>query len=343
MWGGMENPRVTFLTPTSIAGDRSLVSLIAHELAHSWSGNLVTNANWNNVWLNEGFTVYLERRILEVLYGEECYAMEDSLGLQSLQRDLADFTEKGDARLTQLSIDLRGRDPDDAFSQVPYEKGRLLLGFLESRLGRTQLDAFLREYFQYFAFQSVSTQMFVDYLSAHVLNRAGVKLTLAEVQTWIDQPGIPANAVLPHSDAFKRVDAQRDAWLKREHAAGELETAKWTTHEWLHFLDNLPADLSQDRLSELDGAFHLTASSNNAVAHSWLKGAIRAGYAPAWPRLEQYLTSIGRRMLVKDLYEELLRTPDGRSRAEQIYAKARPLYQVPLVQQLDDLIGKPSA
>jgi aminopeptidase N len=343
MWGGMENPRVTFLTPTAIAGDRSLVSLIAHELAHSWSGNLVTNANWNNVWLNEGFTVYLERRILEVLYGKERYAMEDSLGLQSLQRDLADFKEKGDAGLTQLSMDLRGRDPDDAFSQVPYEKGRLLLGFLESRLGRTQLDAFLREYFQYFAFQSVSTQMFVDYLSAHVLNRAGVKLTLAEVQTWIDQPGIPANAVLPHSDAFKRVDAQRDAWLKREHAAGELETAKWTTHEWLHFLDNLPADLSQDRLRELDGAFRLTASSNNAVAHSWLKDAIRAGYAPAWPRLEQYLTSIGRRMLVKDLYEELLRTPDGRSRAEQIYAKARPLYQVPLVQQLDDLIGKPSA
>ncbi|HKE97262.1 MAG TPA: M1 family aminopeptidase/hydrolase, partial [Povalibacter sp.] len=225
MWGGMENPRLTFLTPTAIAGDRSLVSLIAHELAHSWSGNLVTNANWNSVWLNEGFTVYLERRIIEALYGRERYAMEDTLGLQSLQRDVASLTEAGDAPLTQLSMDLRNRDPDDAFSDVPYEKGRLFLGFLESRLGRQQLDAFLREYFQHFAFQSVSTPMFVDYLSAHVLNRPGVNLTLAEVQAWLDQPGIPANAVLPQSDAFQRVDAQRDEWLSNKRTARQLDTA----------------------------------------------------------------------------------------------------------------------
>lgn len=341
MWGGMENPRLTFLTPTVIAGDRSLVSLIAHELAHSWSGNLVTNASWDSVWLNEGFTVYLERRIIEALYGRERYEMEDTLGLQSLQRDVADLTGKGEGALTKLALDMQGQDPDDAFSEVPYEKGRLFLGFLEARLGRAELDRFLRGYFDHFAFQSVSTQQFVDYLSQHVLNRPDARVTLAEVRVWLDEPGIPALAVLPHSDAFKRIDAQRDAWLKGQRKAGALDTRQWTTHEWLHFLDNLPADLPAARLQELDDAFDLTQSHNAMIAHSWLLDAIRAGYSPAWPRLENYLTTIGRRKLVKDLYEELLKTPDGKQRAQRIYARARPLYQIPLAAQLDELIGKP--
>ncbi len=341
MWGGMENPRLTFLTPTAIAGDRSLVSLIAHELAHSWSGNLVTNADWDSVWLNEGFTTYLERRIIEALYGRERHEMEDTLGLQSLQRDIADLTEQGDAALTKLDMDLKGRDPDDAFSDVPYEKGRLFLGFLESRLGRAELDRFLRGYFDHFAFQSISAGTFVDYLTKHELDRADARITRAELQVWLDEPGIPALAVLPHSDAFKRIDAQRDAWLKGATPAKSLDTSKWTTHEWLHFLDNMPADLSSARMAELDEAFHLTTSTNAMIAHSWLLDAIRAGYTPAWPRLENYLTTIGRRKLVKDLYEELLKTTDGKQMAQRIYARARPLYQVPLAAQLDELVGKP--
>jgi leukotriene-A4 hydrolase len=180
MWGGMENPRLSFITPTVIAGDRSLVSLIAHELAHSWSGNLVTNASWESVWLNEGFTTYLERRIIEVVYGPDRRAMEDTLGMQSLQRDMASLKEGGDEAFTKLAVDLQGRDPDDAFSDVAYEKGRFFIGFLESRLGREQLDAFLRGYFAKFAFQSVTTDDFSAYLTEHVLNRPNAKVTLAE-------------------------------------------------------------------------------------------------------------------------------------------------------------------
>ena len=341
MWGGMENPRLTFLTPTVLAGDRSLVSLIAHELAHSWSGNLVTNANWNSVWLNEGFTVYLERRIIEALYGKERYAMEDALGHQSLQRNVESFTAEGEAALTKLSMNLDDRDHDDGFSDVPYEKGRLFLGFLESRLGRAQLDAFLREYFDRFAFQSIGTSTFVDYLQERVLSKPGAKVTMAEVRTWLDEPGIPSIAVLPHSDAFVRVDEQREAWLDGKRKATQLDTARWTTHEWLHFLENMPADLTASRMAELDAAFKLTASKNNEIAHAWLKNAIRANYAPAWPRLDEYLTTIGRRKLVRDLYDDLLKTPEGKVRAQRIYAKARPLYQVPLVQQLDASVGKP--
>jgi aminopeptidase N len=209
MWGGMENPRLSFITPTVIAGDRSLVSLIAHELAHSWSGNLVTNATWGSAWLNEGFTTYLERRIVEVLYGADRRAMEDMLGLQSLQRDIRDLDEAGDSDLTRLSMDLRGRDPDDAFSDVIYEKGRLFVGFLEARLGRERLDVFLRQYFEHFAFQSVTTEMFSKYLEDHLLGQPGVQLTAAEVKVWLEEPGIPSLAILPVSDAFKKVDACR--------------------------------------------------------------------------------------------------------------------------------------
>jgi hypothetical protein len=224
---------------------------------------------------------------------------------------------------------------------VPYEKGRLFLGFLEARLGRAQLDTFLREYFDRFAFQSIGTDTFVDHLKTRVLDRPGAKVTMAEVRIWLDEPGIPSIAVLPHSDAFVRVDEQRRAWHTGNKKARELDTAGWTTHQWLHFLENMPADLSAAQMGDLDAAFDLTASKNNEVAHAWLANAIRTNYAPAWPRLAQYLTTIGRRKLVRDLYEDLAKTPAGKQMAQRIYAQARPLYQVPLVQQLDAVLGTP--
>jgi leukotriene-A4 hydrolase len=338
MWGGMENPRLSFITPTVLAGDRSLVSLIAHELAHSWSGNLVTNATWENTWLNEGFTTYLERRIIEALYGPNRRAMEDMLGMQSLQRDMADLKEAGDEALTKLAMDLKGRDPDDAFSDVAYEKGRFFVGFLESRLGREALDEFLRGYFDHFAFRSVTTDDFLAYLREHVLDRPNAKVTLAEVNAWIYQPGLPDTVVMPQSDAFAIVDAARSEWLKGRRAAKDLDTKSWTTHQWLHFLDNLPATTTSAQLAELDAAFDLTSSKNSEIAHSWFKNAIRARYEPAYPKLEAYLTSIGRRKLVKDLYEELAKTPEGKQRAREIFRAAKSMYQIPLVEQLEEVL-----
>lgn len=337
-YGGMENPRLSFITPTVIAGDRSLVALIAHELAHSWSGNLVTNASWNDVWLNEGFTVYLERRIMEVLYGERRRAMEDVLGLQSLQRDIESLRGAGDAALTRLAVDLGGRDPDDGFSNVPYEKGRLFLGFLEARMGRPALDAFLREYFDAHAFQSVDTATFRDDLQAYMQRHPQHAVSAGDIDAWIHGEGLPANAVLPQSEAFAAVDRQAADWL----AGGDtsvLGTGEWTTHEWLHFLDNLPEDLGAARMAELDAAFDLSEVGNNEIAHSWLRNVIRANYAPGYGRLEAYLTSIGRRKLVKPLYEELAKTPQGLERARAIYAKARPMYHGMLVAQLDELLA----
>lgn len=333
-FGGMENPRLSFITPTVIAGDKSLTSLIAHELAHSWSGNLVTNASWRDMWLNEGFTVFLERRIMETLYGQRRREMEDVLGLQSLEEDFGSLEPRDEL----LIPDLRGRDPDDVFSEVPYEKGYLFLRFLESRVGRAKFDEFLRGYFARFAFQSLSTEEFLAYLDAQLLASSPGPVTRAQLTAWLTQPGLPPDAVLPSADVFKRVDAARADWLAGKRAARDLDTEDWSTHEWLHFLDNMPPQLSAAQLSDLDASFHFTDAGNAQIAHSWLRVAIRNHYEPALPRLETYLTGIGRRILIKPLYEDLMRTDWGKEFARRVYARARLGYHPMAVATLDPIV-----
>jgi leukotriene-A4 hydrolase len=333
-FGGMENPRLTFLTPTVLAGDRSLVALIAHELAHSWSGNLVTNATWRDFWLNEGFTVFLQSRIVDALYGEKRSAMEDTLGLQSLRRDLRSLKPPK----TVLAIDLRGQDPDDGFSDVPYEKGRLFLTWLQAKVGRAELDVFLKGYFEHFAFQSITTEQFRAYLEATLLASRPGLVSSADLDTWFYGAGLPRDAVLPKSDAFSKVDTLRRLWLAGKLATSALPTTDWSTFEWLHFLDNMPAKLSVARMAELDAAFKLTGQRNSEIAHSWLRNVIRAGYLPGYARLEEYLTGIGRRKLVKPLYEDLLKSAAGREFAARVYEQARPGYHPLLQSTLDPLV-----
>ena len=337
-YGGMENPRLTFLTPTVIAGDRSLVALIAHELAHSWSGNLVTNATWSDFWLNEGFTVFLERRIVGALYGERRRAMEDVLGLQSLRREIATL----EPRDQLLGIDLRGRDPESATTDIAYEKGRLFLGWLESRFGAAAIDGFLRSWFDAYAFQTVTTAQFRAYLEQQLLPTRPGSVTAVELDEWLNSPGLPSFAVLPQSDAFTKVDAARADWLAGRLTPGELPTAEWTTFEWLHFLDNMPAALGTARMAELDAAFRITQAGNAEIVHVWLKLAILHGYEPAMPRLEEYLVGIGRRKLIRPLYEALMETPAGRVQAARIYARARPGYHPIAVATLDAIVRPPA-
>jgi leukotriene-A4 hydrolase len=334
-FGGMENPRLTFATPTIIAGDKSLVAVIAHELAHSWSGNLVTNATWRDFWLNEGFTTYLERRIVEAIYGKRREQMEDVLGVQSLRRDMARLPPDEE----HLAIDLRGRDPDDGVTEVAYEKGKLFVQWLESRHGRASLDAFLRGYFDRFAFQSISTEQFLEYLHANLLNQKPGAVTEAQLHAWIHEPGLPAFAVLPPGNVFEPIDTARASWLGGKVAASKLPTSKWSTQEWLHFLDNMPAKLPRAKLEELDEAFSLTGARNAEIAHSWFRVAIRNAYEPAYPQLERYLTSIGRRKLIRPLYEDLMKTPQGTALARRIYAKARSEYHPIAVTTIDGIVN----
>ncbi len=321
-FGGMENPRLSFITPTVIAGDKSLVSLIAHELAHSWSGNTVTNATWRDLWLNEGFTTYLTYRIMEMIYGHDRYRMEAVLGYQDLQEDIAALPDEDEI----LAIDLRGRDPDAVFSDIPYEKGALFLREIEHTIGREAFDAFLVEYFEHFAFQSITTDTFISYLEQTLLARYPDKLSKERLMQWIFAPGIPDGAPVPESDAFTRVDDQRSAWLAGDTAAADITTQDWTVHEWLYFLNNLPRELSDEQLAELDSAFALTDSTNNEIAHSWLMLAVHNEYQPAYDRLYAYLVNIGRNKLVKPLYRELSKTPQGKAFAAKAFAEARPGY-----------------
>ena len=336
-FGGMENPRLTFATPTILAGDKSLVSLVAHELAHSWSGNLVTNATWRDLWLNEGFTTYIERRILEEVYGRSREEMEAVLGQQSL-RDELDRLEDADEI---LHIDLTGRDPDDGMTKVPYEKGALFVRYLEEAIGREPFDLFLRSYFDAFAFQSITTDDFLTYLREQALDDPGwsARVDQQVVDQWIHQPGLPASSPQPQSDRFVLVEQASQVWLQEQGSAAELPAAAWSTHEWLHFLTNLPADLAQHQLEDLDRVFRLTDTRNPEIAHAWLLLAIRHQYRAADSRLVVYLTEIGRRKLVQPLYEALAASPAGRERALTIYRQARPGYHPVSSGTIDEILG----
>ena len=333
-FGGMENPLLTFATPTILAGDKSLVSLIAHELAHSWSGNLVTNATWRDFWLNEGFTTYLERRIIEAVYGKPRREMEATLGRRSLEEELAGMEQRDQI----LHVDLNGRDPDEGFTGVPYEKGALFLRRLEEKVGREKFDKFVRGYFDKYAFQSITTETFVDYLQKNLLAANPNLVSVTDVDEWIYKAGLPKNAPQPASDAFVKVEAQAKNYLSGKISVGAIETKSWTTQEWLHFLKTLPTDTGAKRMAELDGAFNLTKRGNSEIAFQWLLMSIRNDYAAANPRLEEFLTSIGRRKFVKPLFEELAKTSEGTKRANEIYARARPGYHPITAASVDTIL-----
>ena len=321
-FGGMENPRLSFITPTVIAGDKSLVNLIAHELAHSWSGNLVTNESWRDLWLNEGFTSYVENRIMEAVFGEDRAMMEQALDAQGLNYEIAELAP-GD---TQLYIDLKGRDPDDAFSGVPYTKGQLFLIYLEKKFGRDRFDAFVLEYFDSHAFQSLGTASFVLYLKANLTHKYPDIVSDEEVNEWIFEQGLPTYVPKPTSTAFSTVDEHISQWLSDEVKLIQLPTTSWTLHEWLHFINNLPLDIKTERMSALDQQFDLTHSKNAEIAHAWYLLSVRAGYDAVLPEMSKYLISIGRRKLIVPLYKELAQTEQGKAWALKVYKKARPGY-----------------
>lgn len=332
--GGMENPRLTFLTPTIIAGDKSLTNVVAHEIAHSWSGNLVTNATWRDAWLNEGFTSYVENRVMEALYGAERATMERALDLENLKRAIAEAERP---ELTQLKLPADIADPEDAFTQVPYVKGSFFLKFLETRFGRENFDAFLRDYFDHFAFQAITTEDFAAYFVDKLVSKYPDAVSPEEIEEWLYKPGLPETAEVPQSDAFAKVSEWREKWHSGVIAASAIPVADWTAHEWLHFLNSLPADVSADRLSELDAAFSLTGTANDEIAFAWYMQAIKAGYEPAFPAIESFLLRVGRGKFINRLYKAL--ADNGRKVfALEVYEKARPGYHPVTQGNIDEIL-----
>lgn len=336
-FGGMENPRLTFATPTILAGDRSLVSLVAHELAHSWSGNLVTNATWADFWLNEGFTTYFENRIMERLYGRERANMLASLGWQNLQTAIEDAGGMQHPD-TRLHIDLAGRDPDAGMTEIPYEKGATFLRTIEEAVGRERWDAYLRSYFDRYAFRPMTTEQFLADLRENLVRGDAALEQRLALDEWAYGTGLPANAVRRQSDAFARVEAQARQFVSGTPAA-QLQTAQWTTQEWQHFLGALPRELAPARLADLDRAFRLSEQGNSEILFAWLQMAVRNRYEPAVPALERFLTSQGRRKFVRPLFASLMEQGEwGQALARRIYERARPGYHPVTAGSVDEIV-----
>lgn len=322
-YGGMENPRLTFATPTVIVGDKSLVSLIAHELAHSWSGNLVTFATDKDAWLNEGTTTYVQGRITEALYGQDMADMEHVIDRDELKQEYRTL----EPELQRLSLKPGTlSDPDDQSSATVYTKGAWFLQFLEKRFGREVFDPWLKGYFDHFAFQSITTAQFRDYLKTQLIDKHPNVVTMQEVDQWLYEPGIPPNAPVVESGKFSTVNAARIAWMGSAKLPDKTITDAWGTQEWVHFLEGMPDTLAQAQLTQLDEAYRFTGTPNGEIAMRWYPLAERSGYAAARPAMGAFLERVGRRKLIMPTYKALVATPDGLAFAKAVFAKARPGY-----------------
>jgi aminopeptidase N len=318
-YGGMENPTLTFLTPTLIAGDRSLVAVVAHELAHSWTGNLVTNATWEDFWLNEGWTVYAERRIIERLYGGEFANLQAVNGRNDLMESMKVFGLE--SPYTKLKTSLAGMDPDEVFSSVPYEKGFLLIMELERAVGREVFDRFILGYIRDFKFTSITTEQFVEYLKSH-LPEAVKKVNL---EAWISQPNLPATAMTFSSHLIDDVRQARGRWDK-----GERDLAAtikpWIVHQKVLFLEELPQTLSAEDCAHVERLFEIDTQGNNEILLPWFCIAAASTYRKAFPRIRDFLGGVGRGKYLRPLYRALFTNPETRPLALELFAEFKDRY-----------------
>ncbi|MGV6861931.1 MAG: M1 family metallopeptidase [Putridiphycobacter sp.] len=335
-FGGMENPKLTFATPTIIAGDKSLVSLIAHELAHSWSGNLVTNATWDDFWLNEGFTVYFENRIMEKIYGKERSDMLLMIEYQELLHENDDMINSGHEEDTHLKLDLKDRNPDDGMTSIAYVKGALFLKTMEEAVGREKFDVFLNNYFDTYQFKTVTTEDFVAYAKENLLEPNNVDFNIEE---WIYEAGIPDNCVKIESDRFEICDLKAKMILEMESADDlNIDQDKWTTQEWMRFIRQIPESTSVEKMRMLDQAFNFSNRGNAEIMSEWYIKSIKIGYTDINEPMEDFLIEVGRRKFLAPIYSALAETPENKALARKIYAKARPNYHAVSFNTIDKIL-----
>ena len=333
-YGGMENPNLTFLTPGVIAGDRSLTSLLAHELGHSWSGNLVTNATWEDIWLNEGFTTYVEHRIGEVIFGKNEANMQDVLSRQLLANNMVEYGPNNPD--TRLKVSLTGRNPDDGLSDIPYEKGYAFLQTIEKIVGREKFDAFLINYFNTHAFQSITTEGFVNYFKENFLKNDKELADKIKLEEWIYKPNLPSNITTPVSEDFDKIDNIQNTWRKTG-VEGLSQKIK-STSEKQHFIDHLPRNISVKEMAAIDAEFNFTKGGNFVIKRQWFVLAIQHNYTVAYPAIEQFMIATSRTGSLHTLYKEMIKTPEGKIKASKIFEKAKPGYHLTTVQDLQKIL-----
>jgi leukotriene-A4 hydrolase len=334
---GAAAPRLAFVSPTVVAEDDSSTAALAREIAHAWAGELVSNATWRDLWLNEGIAAYMESRTIAAMFGAERAEMEEAAGLKALRAEIGKLKPAEQV----LAVDLRGRDPVQGYTAVPYEKGRLFMNFLDAKFGREHFDAFLRGYFDRFAFKSVSTEQFLRYLQETLLDRYPGAVSASEVDQWVNGPGIPAYAVLPPGNIFQPVDEARAAFL-----AGTLQPkqfgSSWVSEQWAYFFDNMPGPMSTMQFAALDKEHSFSKNRDGEIERSWLSQVIAADYRPNFPQLEEFLGNVGEVKLITPLYVQLMKTESGETLAKRIYKKARPKFHQLTVDALDPIVDLPA-
>lgn len=333
-YGGMENPNLTFLTPGVIAGDRSLTSLLAHELGHSWSGNLVTNATWDDIWLNEGFTTYVEHRIGEAIFGKKEFEMQNVITNKELVDNVAEYGDTSPD--TRLKVSLTGRNPDDGISMIPYVKGYAFLRVIENAVGREKFDPFIKNYFDAHAFKSITTEDFVKYINENLIKGDKALADKIKLDDWIYKPGIPSNIVPVSSADFDAIDKIQKIW--RETGVTGLSKKITTTAEKQHFIDHLPADITAKEMEAIDKEFNFTKGGNFIIKRQWFVQAIRHQYKAANSAIEEFLIGISRTGSVMMLYKEMAKTPEGKIWAKQVFEKAKSSYHATTIQAVEDVL-----
>ncbi len=321
-FGGMENPRLSFITPSILAGDRSLVSLVAHELAHSWSGNLVSNKTWRDIWLNEGVTSYLDARLMEVLFGKDQADEERVLSYHELLQGLKEVAPAMQA----LAPTERLKDPDESQGSLYYQKGQLFLQLLENTYGRKTFDPFLAAYFKHFEFQSISTEQFLDYLDKNLLQKYPGKFSRAQAEEWLYQPGLPADAPIPHSETLETAAQMATDWAAGEIPVKDIPMSEWSPHAAVYFIDSLPADLTDAQLSELDANFGFSQSHNAEIARAWFIQVATRRFLPAYEAMKVHLNRYGRTRLIEPVYLALAKNGKDADLANEIFTEARSKY-----------------
>ncbi len=336
-FGGMENPRLTFANPTLIAGDKSLISVIAHELAHSWSGNLVTNATWNDFWLNEGFTVYFENRIMESLYGKERSDMLALIEFQELEDENRLINSGKNPDDTHLKLNLKDRSPDDGMTSIAYVKGAFFLKTLEEKVGRKEFDKFLKAYFAQFKFKTITTEMFEEFLNKKLLMPTGTKFNTDE---WLYGRGIPKNCARVESDRFKNMEKMADNYLaKSKKVFKKVKREDFITQEWLAFIRHLPKQSDPKKLAELDAIFNFKGWGNSEIMAEWYVLGINSGYLGIRPEMNKFLNRVGRRKFLAPIYTALASTPENKAWAIKVYAEAQDGYHSVAKITIEDILG----
>jgi leukotriene-A4 hydrolase len=330
-YGGMENPTLTFVTPSLIAGDRSLANVIAHEIAHSWTGNLVTNKNWQNFWLNEGFTVFVERKIIELIYGEEMSKLQASVGYDGLTADIKNFGENHS--YTSLYPDIQQNDPDDAFSSVPYEKGFNFLYYLQSLVGKKEFRKILRNYINKYRLQSIGTDDWKDFFINQVktifdAQKSTEILKKVDWDSWINKPGFP-----PISNDFSNVylteaKSRADDLLSNKIKEDFVTVFKsWHTNVKLVFLGIITNSI--DKLSEesyiyLNDTLKLNTGYNFEVQNLWFQIALNSKHKDSITFVKEFLRSIGRMKYIRPIYQAFAKL--DKEQAYQVFLENKHFY-----------------